>query len=70
MLSLDNKKSADELREFDTQVRKGLALSDEVDYVCEMKLDGLAVELVYVDGVLVNGSTLITSADRRPSIAW
>ncbi|HAD03233.1 MAG TPA: DNA ligase (NAD(+)) LigA [Desulfuromonas sp.] len=57
MLSLDNKKSADELRDFDTQVRKSLALSDEVDYVCEMKLDGLAVELVYAEGVLVNGAT-------------
>jgi DNA ligase (NAD+) len=63
MLSLDNAFSHDELREFDKRVRKGLgeALSggDEgmVEYVVEPKYDGSAVELVYIDGSLVSGST-------------
>jgi DNA ligase (NAD+) len=59
MLSLNNRKSEGEFREFDAQVHRFLSLpADEaVEFVCEMKMDGVAVELVYRDGHLVNGST-------------
>lgn len=56
MRSLSNAFDADELREFDRRVRKILD-TDRVTYVAEPKLDGLSVELVYRDGVLVQGST-------------
>src|SRR5262249_59516539 len=46
----------EELVEFDTRVHRVLGPED-VAYVCEPKLDGLAVELVYVDGALVEGAT-------------
>ncbi len=57
MLSLDNAMSADEFREFDARVRRLLRSDDPVEYVVEPKLDGLAVELVYVDGALAIAST-------------
>jgi len=59
MLSLGNIQGDDELLEFDARVRRLLELpADEpVEYVCEPKLDGLAVELVYRDGDLAEGST-------------
>jgi len=59
MLSLNNRKSEGEFREFDAQVHRFLSLPPDaaVEYVCEMKMDGVAVELVYRDGRLVNGST-------------
>jgi DNA ligase (NAD+) len=56
MLSLSNAFSDEELVEFDTRVHKVLG-PEEVAYVCEPKLDGLAVELTYVDGQLVEGAT-------------
>jgi DNA ligase (NAD+) len=56
MLSFANATNEEELREFDRRVRSTLD-QDEVRYVCEPKLDGLAVELVYRDGRLVEGST-------------
>jgi len=56
MLSLANAFSEDELRDFDRRVRK-LLDRDDVTYVAEPKLDGLSIELVYRDGVLVRGST-------------
>ncbi len=59
MLSLDNSKDEGEFREFDKKVKNALALPAEtdIDYVCEMKLDGVAVELVYRGRELVVGST-------------
>jgi DNA ligase (NAD+) len=57
MLSLDNAMSADELREFDARVRRLLRSETDVEYVVEPKLDGLAVELVYLDGALSIAST-------------
>ena len=60
MLSLGNAFSHDELREFDERVRKGLGESlpeGGIQYVVEPKYDGSAVELVYENGVLANGST-------------
>ena len=56
MLSLSNAFSDEEIREFDDRVRKLLGI-DQVPYVCEPKLDGLAVELVYQQGVFQQGST-------------
>jgi DNA ligase (NAD+) len=59
MLSLGNVQGDAELDEFDARVRRllGLAGDAEVEYVAEPKLDGLAVELVYRNGALVEGST-------------
>ena len=56
MLSLNNAFDEDEIRDFDRRVRK-LLDGVEVTYVAEPKLDGLSVELVYRDGVFVQGST-------------
>ena len=56
MLSLSNAFTDAEMLEFDTRVHKVLGQQD-VPYVCEPKLDGLAVELTYVDGQLVEGAT-------------
>ena len=55
MLSLGNAISADELRAFDERARK-LAAAD-VDYVCELKIDGLAIALDYDRGAFVRGGT-------------
>ena len=58
MLSLDNAYNEDELRAFDERVRKGGGLGDQrVDYVAEMKIDGLSIALTYEDGRLVRGAT-------------
>src|SRR3990170_409886 len=59
MLSLGNIQTDEELDELDARVRRQLGLADStvVRYVAEPKLDGLAVELVYQDAVLVQGST-------------
>jgi len=56
MLSMDNTYNAEELREFDERVAKGLE-SKNYDYVVELKIDGLAVSLRYEKGVLVFGAT-------------
>jgi len=56
MLSLDNTYSADELLEFDQRVKKGLG-SDDYEYVVELKIDGLAIALIYADGVFTRGAT-------------
>lgn len=56
MLSLANAFSDEEVREFDARVKK-LAERDQIEYVAEPKFDGLAVELVYEDGIFVLGST-------------
>ncbi|TNE80509.1 MAG: NAD-dependent DNA ligase LigA [Bacteroidetes bacterium] len=51
MFSLGNTYNAEELSEFDERVRKGLG-SDAFDYVCELKFDGFAISLNYVNGEL------------------
>jgi DNA ligase (NAD+) len=56
MLSLQNALNADEVMEFDKRVEKILGSTD-FDYVAEPKIDGLAMEAVYRDGILVQGST-------------
>ncbi len=57
MLSLDNLFAADEFMAFAERVQRFLRLDEPVDYVTEPKLDGLAVELVYRDGLLEVGAT-------------
>ncbi len=59
MLSLDNAFSADEAVKFDERVKKllGYEPDTDVEYAAEPKMDGLAVELVYEDGVFARGST-------------
>jgi DNA ligase (NAD+) len=56
MLSIDNTYSPDELREFDRRVRKVLP-GEQVTYVVELKIDGVAVSLVYQNGRLSVGAT-------------
>ncbi|WP_082235201.1 NAD-dependent DNA ligase LigA [Halobacillus massiliensis] len=55
MLSLGNSFDEQELRDFDRRARQGT--EEEVSYVCELKIDGLAVSLKYEDGLLVRGAT-------------
>ena len=59
MLSLQKVTSRDEFTEFDRRVKDGLGLGHDADveFTFEPKLDGLAVELVYENGVLTTGST-------------
>jgi DNA ligase (NAD+) len=61
MLSLDNAYDEDELRAFDDRVRRGLSeggsAPGSVDYVAELKIDGVSIALTYVDGVFVRGAT-------------
>ena len=56
MLSLDNTYSEEELRAWERRVHELSGRSD-VDYVCELKLDGMSLALTYEDGKLVRGIT-------------
>ncbi|MBL7024104.1 MAG: NAD-dependent DNA ligase LigA [Candidatus Marinimicrobia bacterium] len=56
MLSLSNAMDEEELISFDERVRKDLEV-EQLEYVVEPKLDGLGVELIYIDGVFTAGST-------------
>ena len=64
MLSIENSYDEGEVREFDRRVREGLKLPDgeEVDYTVELKVDGVAVSILYEDGRLVRG---VTRGDGR-----
>jgi len=59
MLSLGNAFDEDELRAFDERVKRHLNTSQEesVDYLADLKVDGLAVSLTYENGVLIQGAT-------------
>lgn len=57
MLSLDNAFSDEELRDFDRRVKERLNVDTDVEYVCEPKLDGLAVSLHYERGALTRAAT-------------
>ncbi len=59
MLSLDKCFNEDELIEFDRRLKRHVGMDEDEDirYVCELKIDGLAVSLRYEDGVLVQGAT-------------
>jgi DNA ligase (NAD+) len=56
MLSIDNTYSVEELRKYGERVTKLLA-GEPVEWVVELKIDGVAVSLLYEDGVLVRGVT-------------
>ena len=56
MLSLDNSYSRDDVLAFDQRVREGLA-DEEVTYVAELKVDGVALSLYYENSLLVRGAT-------------
>jgi DNA ligase (NAD+) len=55
MLSLTNTYTESEIRDFDQRVRK--TVGDDVEYVCELKFDGVAISLIYEDGKLIRGVT-------------
>lgn len=55
MLSLSNTYNEQELRDFDERVRK--AIGDDVEYVCELKFDGLSISITYEGGVLKQAVT-------------
>ncbi len=57
MLSLDNAFGPEDMFDFDKRVRKLLDTDRAVAYVCEPKIDGVAVSLLYEDGILVRGAT-------------
>jgi DNA ligase (NAD+) len=56
MLSLDNTYNEEELRDWERRVHE-LTGRSEVDYVCELKLDGMSLALIYEDGKLARGVT-------------
>ncbi len=74
MLSLGNAFGHDELRDFDARVRKGLGLGESdpaVGYVCELKIDGLAISLVYQARSFIRGATRgdgTTGEDVTPNL--
>lgn len=55
MLSLSNAFGEEDLRDFDRKIRQ--AIGDKFNYVCELKIDGLAIALKYENGVFVQGAT-------------
>ena len=55
MLSLANAFNDDDLKDFDRRVKQ--AIGSQYHYVCELKIDGLAISLQYEDGQLVLGAT-------------
>ena len=69
LLSLDNVFSADELAAWAARAERDAG--EPVTYLCELKVDGLAVDLVFEDGVLVRGATRgdgYTGEDITPNI--
>lgn len=56
MLSLDNTYNEEELRDWERRVHE-LSGRRDVDYVCELKLDGMSLALIYEDGCLARGVT-------------
>lgn len=56
MLSLGNAFSDQEMEDFDRRIRDGVD-NEKIDYAAEPKLDGLAISLLYQDGILVRAAT-------------
>jgi DNA ligase (NAD+) len=58
MLSLDNAYSEEELRAFDERVRRGLQEGQgDLDYVAELKIDGVSIAVTFAEGMLVRAAT-------------
>jgi len=55
MMSLGNTYSEEELREFDSRIRK--TISQPVEYVCESKFDGASISIIYNNGSLLRAVT-------------
>ncbi len=61
MLSLDNAFSNEDIEDFEKRIKRLLSLEEDysIKYVAETKLDGLALSLTYMDGVLVQAATRV-----------
>ncbi len=57
MLSLDNTYSFEELKQWDERVHKGLGAKERVEYVAELKIDGVSASITYKEGKLEIGAT-------------
>lgn len=57
MLSIENTYSEKELKEFDKRIRRMLKGIDEIEYVAELKIDGVAITLWYEKGIFIRGAT-------------
>jgi len=57
MLSLDNAFSEEDVRAFDRRIHERLGVEGELEYVAEPKLDGLAIAVLYRDGLLAQAAT-------------
>lgn len=57
MLSLDNAFVCDDVLNFDRRIHERLKIEDKIEYVCEPKIDGIAVSLFYENGVLTKAAT-------------
>ncbi|MNK63663.1 DNA ligase [compost metagenome] len=57
MLSLGNSYSPEDIFDFDERVRKVLKTEEPVEYFCELKFDGLSMELIYEEGQFVRALT-------------
>ncbi|MDX2482017.1 MAG: NAD-dependent DNA ligase LigA [Desulfuromusa sp.] len=57
MLSLENAFNSSNLQDFDIRVKRFLAQTENLEYLCEPKLDGVAVALTYQQGKLIRGAT-------------
>lgn len=57
MLSLGNVFNADELEEFDDRIKEILQTNEDIEYMCELKIDGLAMSIEYVDGAMNYAAT-------------
>lgn len=57
MLSLANAFTEEEIAEFDERIRRVLQMREELDYVAEPKIDGVAINLIYEKGLFIAGAT-------------
>jgi len=57
MLSLANAFEEEEVKEFDARVKRFLQTNEDIEYCTELKMDGVAVELIYEGGHFITGST-------------
>lgn len=57
MMSLANAFSADEMRKFDSDIKKAIGQNVKIVYCVEPKIDGLSMSLIYQDGKLISGAT-------------
>ncbi|WP_067582584.1 NAD-dependent DNA ligase LigA [Endozoicomonas ascidiicola] len=57
MLSLDNAFDAEDQADFNRRIKERLKTSDDIEYACETKLDGIAVSLLYENGLFIRAAT-------------